>query len=360
MHANVPASPFLSSASPARRGSAFTPYSPSLGKGGADAHDSYAVQASAATPRLGTQFASNRGRKSEAPPVALPIPAGLRWTDSKGHSRRPSAISRLQTAMDPRAVVMTPGRLAGLVVLIFLAGYISSFLPSIYADSPASSPSLRVKSEITMPVHTADEDEEVQRRYYGKGQAGSVQAQAAANLESGWRKAAAEAGNTKPNRRQGPARMRYEDVDELSGAHEYPQPRARYVQEPEPKRPDPHASKPRDKQFQRLKKMAAAKAQDARVGEAAPADIAARQAAARNEQDRVITEGGAGKQRRLRKPSGSLAEFAAEVAAEKEQAEGNRARQEYDAYGDPIPPRRRLRPQQEYDLHEELEQELDA
>lgn len=354
-YSNVPASPFLSSASPARRGSAFTPSSPKVGKYGGRDDDSYALQASAATPRLGTQFASNRGRKSEAPPASLPTPAGLRWTTSKGHARRPSAIARLQAALDPRGVVvMTPGRLAGLVVLIFLAGYISSFLPSIYADSPSSSPTMRPTSDFHASLHSMHEGA-AERQYSTKGRADSVQD---AHFDPGWRRAAAEAGGFRPKRRQGPARMRPEDADEIS---EYVEPRrpATRQEEPETSR-DPHASKPRDKQFQRLKKMAAAKAQNARVGDTAPADLAAREAAARSEQDRVITEGGSGKQRRLRKPSGSLAEFAAEVAAERKQAVDGQDRAERGADDGYAVPKRRLRPQQEYVAHEELESELDA
>ena len=106
--------------------------------------------------------------------------------------------------------------------------------------------------------------------------------------------------------------------------------------------------------------MAAAKAQNARVGDTAPADLAAREAAARSEQDRVITEGGSGKQRRLRKPSGSLAEFAAEVAAERKQAVDGQDRAERGADDGYAVPKWRLRPQQEYVAHEELESELDA
>lgn len=179
-----------------------------------------------------------------------------------------------------------------------------------------------------------------------------------AHFDPGWRRAAAEAGGFRPKRRQGPARMRPEDADEIS---EYVEPRrpATRQEEPETSR-DPHASKPRDKQFQRLKKMAAAKAQNARVGDTAPADLAAREAAARSEQDRVITEGGSGKQRRLRKPSGSLAEFAAEVAAERKQAVDGQDRAERGADDGYAVPKWRLRPQQEYVAHEELESELDA
>ena len=351
----MPASPFLSSASPARRGSAFTPFSPKVGKGGGHDDDSYALQASAATPRLGTQYASNRGRKSEAAPVSLPTPAGLRWTTSKGHTRRPSAVARLQAALDPRGVVvMTPGRLAGLVVLIFLAGYISSFLPSIYADSPSSSPTMRPTSDNRASLHNMH-GEDVERQYSMRGRADSGQD---AHLEPGWREGAAQAGRFKPKRRQGPARMRPEDTDEVSDVVEHRRPAARQ-EEPEAGR-DPHASKPRDKQFQRLKKMAAAKAQNARVGDTAPADSAAREAAARSEQDRVITEGGAGKQRRVRKPSGSLAEFAAEVAAERKQGVNGQDRAERGADDGYAIPKRRLRPQQEYVAHEELESELDA
>lgn len=321
--------------------------------------DSYALQASAATPRLGTQFASNRGRKSEAPPASLPTPAGLRWTTAKGHARRPSAIARLQTALDPRAVVMTPGRLAGLVVIIFLAGYISSFLPAVFSGAPTSSSTTDPKTEVHLP-HYPGRERYADQQYAEGGQPDSAQ-HAPAYLEPGWRKAAAEAGKLKPNRRQGPARMRPEETDELSGALE-PRRAATRDDEPGAPRPDPHASKPqRDKQFQRMKKMAAAKAQNARVGDSAPADSAAWQAAARSEQDRVITEGTAGKQRRLRKPSGSLAEFAAEMAAEKEQASGHQVdRAGHGAYGDDVVPKRRLGPQQEHHRRDSVETEFDA
>ncbi|GAA5864589.1 hypothetical protein JCM3774_005176 [Rhodotorula dairenensis] len=249
---------------------------------------------------------------------------------------------------------MTPGRLAGLVVVIFLAGYISSFLPSVFSDAPASTPGLKRDANLpTYPIHGF----EGEQHYAGRGRPDSPPQGAPAYLEPGLRKAAGEAGKPKPNRRKGPARMRAEETDELSAAVEARRAVTR-PGEPEAARSDPHASKPqRDKQFQRVKKMAAAKAQNARIGDSAPADSAAW---ARSEQDRVITEGGASKQRRLRKPSGSLAEFAAEMAAEKEQAIGTQQNHaDHVAYGDIVPKRRLSQAQQEDGLHEDLGTEFD-
>lgn len=309
--------------------SPFSPFSPVSPKTGFhhDGDDGVALQASAASPRLGANFASNRGRKSEAAGLASPKPSSLRWTSGKKEEqlRRSSAVTRFQTALDPRNVAWTPARLAGLVFLIFVAGYTAARASS-YGSSSQNSLHKNgnygrvaahyqpLPSRVTTPERRIADD---------FAQPPPV------HLAPGWQKDADEAGAARPLRRQGPARLRPLGDDEV-GEEKFAQadPRQQVIghaaddDDPGSVRRDSHASKARDKQFQRLRKVAAAKAQNARVAEARPAEMEARQAAMRNEQDPVITEAGVGKQRKLRRPpSGTLEEFAQEVAAERRLAE---------------------------------------
>ncbi|GAA6011685.1 hypothetical protein JCM8202_004116 [Rhodotorula sphaerocarpa] len=282
-----------------------------------------AIQTSA-SPRLGTHFAANRGRKQDVVAPASPQP-GLRWKTGgrkPSLSRRPSTgAANLLAALDLRSVAMTPKRFAGLVFLIFLAGYscarMSRSPPDLepvrpgdgYRPMAAKYEPLTVREVAPAPHRYIAEDPDLEAppaRPKAAGQAGG--------------------GRKGSGRRQGPARMAGDYSDGEDGEEFAPvDPRRQVIggseEDPAARRPEHHAAKARDKQFQRLKKVAAAKAQNARVAEAKPEDLAAR-AARDAQQDPVIREESAGKQRKVKRPpSGTLAEFAAEVKAVRGQAE---------------------------------------
>ncbi|GAA5899934.1 hypothetical protein JCM6882_007006 [Rhodosporidiobolus microsporus] len=288
----------------------------------------------------------------------LPPPSSHRRRPSHAyaHHRRTSTATLLRLAAARQGIILTPSKAFTLFLIFLSATWLASYLPSPLAlffprhGALSHSPvhyviPTYVHNNMPSSSHIGDA---AQRRAWQESfpyrippQQHVVPTNEAADptvssLDGDVMRAHPEllANQGRPARRR-PLRMQQADNREsIADAAPPPPPaRARPTVDDSfddasrsPRRPA-HNEKGRQAQLNRMKKVAVAKGQNARVGRIVPIDSSQQQAAARADQERVIVDtGSSAGRRKLHNPKGLEAAYAA-AAAEEEHAMRKATRQ---------------------------------
>ncbi|BGP12848.1 hypothetical protein JCM10213_005220 [Rhodosporidiobolus nylandii] len=276
----------------------------------------------------------------------LPPPSSHRSRTSYAyaHHRRTSTATLLRLAVARQGIVLTPSKALTLFLIVFSATWLAWFLPgplsiirphgssSSSSTAPYSHPSSPVYPHNNLPHPSNMGDAKQQAKAWSEAFAYRIPPQqhvvpasegaspSATSATGDLLRAHPEllANRGRPARRR-PLRLQKDvAVDELV---EPLPPRARPADDESFDEASRSPRAPLQRQpgrTNRMKKVAVAKGQNARVGKHAPADSSAQQAAARAEQERVIREESSTGRRKLRNPKGVVA--AADAAGNEEAA----------------------------------------
>ncbi|GAA6035198.1 hypothetical protein JCM8097_006415 [Rhodosporidiobolus ruineniae] len=271
----------------------------------------------------------------------LPPPSGHRSRPSRAYARhrRTSTATLLRLAAARQGIILTPSKAITLFLIIFSATYLASFLPGPlsyilprprHAVQPVAyaNPSSVVYVHNNVPHRGSQIGDTAQRRAWAESFPFRIPPQQhvvpvkdipdaaepqASSLDGDIMREHPELlqNQHRPAQRR-PLRLPKEKVAAVVPP---PRPSADDSFDDASRSPRQAAQgKGRTAQLQRMKKIAAAKGQNARVGKHVPIDSSEQQAAARAEQERVIVDDGSSTgRRRLRNAKGVEAAVAAAV-----------------------------------------------